>query len=328
LTGALSFQARPGYPEAAEEVVMAENIAQWSAAQKIGETLRRSLPRLGPEARQQLESFLSPQALAVMGAVLVAWVASHFFGVGEVIDIILVVVGAFAIGLAVFDGVDHLFEFASGALNAKSEDDLEKASKHFAEAVAILGIQAVLAVLFRNRPASYKGGRANVGAPPVQPGGLIARPGLTSTRGMPAGAGVTDSWGKIIISRLGSAADRRLAALHENVHRLLTPRLRILRQFRVRNRASSYGRSSLSKYLEEAVAESVAQVGVNGFLSVFRGISFPVREGYVTLIRVSNTARPFLPELGGLTVGGFLIGDMAFEIWWSPQEPREAPGQP
>jgi hypothetical protein len=159
-------------------------------------SLRRSLPRLGPEARRQVETFLKPQALAVMAAIVVAWVASHFVGIGEIIDIILVVVGVFAIGLAVFDGVDHLFKLAEGAINAGSEADLDKAGQHFAEAVAILGIQAVMAVLFRNRPASYKGGPANVGPQPVQPGGLVARPGLTSTRAMPAGAGVTDPWGK------------------------------------------------------------------------------------------------------------------------------------
>jgi hypothetical protein len=200
---------------------------------------------------------------------------------------------------------------------------LDTASIHFANAVTILGIQAVLAVLFRGAPRTYSGGRLNVGPPPPATGGWRYRPRLRSTRNLPAGAGVTNPWGDIVISRLGTATDRRLAALHENVHRVLTPKLYVLREFRIQNRTSSYTRSALSKYLEEALAETIAQVGVNGFREVFKGISFPVREKYVTILRSERVVTPqgieiilpIAPEALGLLAGSILVGGIRFDIY-------------
>lgn len=299
-----------------------------SSSEKLAEALRRSLPHLGPGLRDEVAKLLSPEALAVMVAVISAWVAAHFIGVGEAVDIILCVVGAFTIGLAVFDGVEEVWKFAEGAFSARSEWDLDEAGKHFAKAVSILGVQAVLAILFKNRPRTYKGNPVEVGAAPRASGGLFApKPGLTSSRQYGAGGGATDSWGQIVISRFGSRTDRRLAALHESVHRFLTPRLNILRSFRIRNRATSYERSAFSKYLEEMVAETFAQVSVNGFSAVFRGISFPIQGRYVTLMRIDRGPRPFLPEVGGLVAGGFSIGGMVFEIWDTPHAPKEVPSQ-
>jgi hypothetical protein len=152
---------------------------------------------------------------------------------------------------------------------------------------------------------------------------------LRSTRCRPAGAGVTDPWGDIVISRLGTATDRRLAALHENVHRVLTPKVYFLREFRVQNRTSSYTRSVLSKYLEEALAETVAQVGVNGFREVFKGISFPIREKYVTILRRDRifTAQgveiilPIAPEAAGLLAGSILVGGIRCDLYASQGRP-------
>jgi len=50
--------------------------------ERLGETLRRSLPKLGPEARAQVESLLAPEALMIMAGVLLAWVVAHAFAVG------------------------------------------------------------------------------------------------------------------------------------------------------------------------------------------------------------------------------------------------------
>ena len=304
----------------------AVDVSGMSSADRIGAALQRSLPLLAPEARREIEKLIEPRTLAIVAGVIGAWVVSHFFGVGEIVDAILVGAGVFAIGLSVFEGVDELYAFAKGALNASGPRDLDAAAQHFARAVAILGVQAVLAVLFKAAPKTYRGGRVNVGSPPPFAHGRMSMPPLRSTRALPAGAGETDTWGGILISRLGTAADRRLAALHENIHRLLTPKFSVLRNFRVANRSSSYSRSALSKYLEEALAETAAQVAVNGLRSAFRGVSFPVQFGYVTLLREvvinGKLVRPFLPELGGLCAGGFVFGGIPFEYWWSPTPPK------
>src|SRR4051812_32080000 len=70
--------------------------------ERLGETLRRTLPKLGPEARAQLEGLINPTALGIMAGCLIAWIVSHAFGLGEVIDIILAAIGVLSIGLAIF----------------------------------------------------------------------------------------------------------------------------------------------------------------------------------------------------------------------------------
>jgi hypothetical protein len=145
----------------------ATDVSQMSAADRIGEAFERSLPLLPASARDEIAKLIRPQTLAVVAGVLTAWVISHFFGVGEIVDAILIGAGVLAIGLAVFDGIDELYEFAKGALAAKSYEELNAAAKHFARAVAILGIQAVLAVLLKGSPKTFRGGRVTVGPAPA-----------------------------------------------------------------------------------------------------------------------------------------------------------------
>jgi len=303
---------------------MGMDVSTLSNADKLGEVLRRALPLLPQEARREIEKVLTPEGIAVMAAVLVAWVAAHFFGVGELIDIVLTVAGVFAIGMAVFEGIEHLWTFAESTYQARTDAELDRAARHLADAVAIIGIQAALAILFKRRSRTYGGKPIRIIPQPSRPPDQwFARPGLKSTGWFPAGQGGTTEWGDIIISRFGTPTDRRLAAIHESVHRFLTPTFRVLRNFRVRSRARSYERSALVKYIEEALAETVAQVGVNGARATFRGISFPVQGRYVTVLRADGKLRPFAPEAGGLLAGGFLVAGMVIEIWDTAGPPQQ-----
>ena len=78
-------------------------------------------------------------------------------------------------------------------------------------------------------------------------------------------------------------AEQALVRAHEVVHRFLTPRFGLLRAFRVRLSMSGYLRSALLQYLEEALAETVAQLRVNGTAGALQGLRFPVANGYVTI---------------------------------------------
>ena len=285
-------------------------------------TLERTLPKLGPEAAERLREIINPTSAAVVAGVLLAWVASHAFGVGEAIDIILAVVGVLSIGLAVFSGLDHFGRFAYGVYGAKTDADIESAASHLAEAITILGIQAVLALLFRGRPQTYRGRPLNVGPPAPRTPGLRYRPSTTGSNAIGRGGGETSAWGDIVYSLRGTANDRALVLAHERIHQILTPKLYILRNFRVQSRTNSYFRSSLSRYLEEALAETFAQVKVNGASNLLEGLRFPVTEGYVTLTKGGG----FSASMGGrgvLTEGGSLIGiataaGATFQIWFTP----------
>ncbi len=74
------------------------NVASMPFEERLGETFRRTLPKLGPEARAQLAALIRPGTLAIIAAVLVAWVASHAIGLGQIIDAVILAVGAASIG--------------------------------------------------------------------------------------------------------------------------------------------------------------------------------------------------------------------------------------
>jgi hypothetical protein len=279
--------------------------------EKLYRVFELTLPKLGPEAREQLRAVMSPESLAIIAGVLVVWVGSHFFGVGEIVDIILGVVGVVTIGLAVFTGIDHLFQFARITYNGNTDREFEQAAGHLAEAITILGITAVLAVLFRGRPQTQRGGRINVGPRPPANSGRRYVPTRRADPTLRAGEGYTTAFGDIVYSSRGSLTDQRLVLLHERVHQFLTPRFEFFRQFRVQNRTSSYERSALSRYIEEALAETIAQIGVNGVRSALVGIRFPVANGYVTVLGPGGA----MTELGGL-IGTASAGGMTFQIYF------------
>src|SRR5690606_15063851 len=126
-----------------------QSVLRMSKADKISEAMRRSLPHLPLEARRVVEGMLRPETIAIVSGTLMVWAGSHFFGVGEIVDIILLGVGVVALGFAVFEGAGELYEFGTTALSAHSSGQLDEAGQHFARAVTLLGISTVQAVLLR-----------------------------------------------------------------------------------------------------------------------------------------------------------------------------------
>lgn len=298
-------------------------VASWPVDKRLEETFKRTLPKLVPEARSQLQAVISPASLAMIGGILVAWIVSHAFGIGEIIDIIILVIGIAAIGFAVFNGLDYLYDFASGVYGAKTLQDLEKAADDLAKAIGILGVQAVLAILFRGAkvPRTGRGGRIRLGSAPKTPG-MRYKPTIKKSPALPAGEGSTSFWGNITVSTHGSASEQAVVLLHERVHQFLTPKLYILREYRASNRAASYMRSSLWRYIEEALAETIAQVKVNSFRKFFVGIHFPINNRYMYLWQGGGYAQSFkgsgaLPEAASLLYNGVVSG-IAFELWGQP----------
>jgi hypothetical protein len=146
---------------------------------------------------------------------------------------------------------------------------------------------------------------------------------------LPAGTGSTSFWGNITVSARGSANDQAIVLLHERVHQFLMPKLYILREYRASNRASSYMRSSLWRYIEEALAETVAQVGINGMSQFFTGVRFPIQNGYMFLMKGGGYSSRFsgsgaVPEGAGLLYNGVVAG-IAFELRFLPNVPEQAP---
>jgi hypothetical protein len=151
-------------------------VSSWTVAQKFQAAIRRAIPLLPKDIQQEVEVLLSPQALAIMGGTFAFWGISHFFGVGEVVDAILLVIGSYYLGSSAVMATEELVGFIGGSVSARSEAELDIAARHFARVVAMIGVQAVLAVLLRSR--CRVGGRPSV--PPAAR--LMERPAVFQQR--------------------------------------------------------------------------------------------------------------------------------------------------
>lgn len=136
---------------------------EWPMDRKFAEALRRTAPKLPGSMRHEFEALLTKENLAIMAAGLVVWAGSHAFGVGAAVDIVLLVGGVVLLGMAVFDVAGDVGDFLVGASTADSEQDLDAAATHLARAIAVIGVAAFVALLFKGAKAA-KGGKGGKGS--------------------------------------------------------------------------------------------------------------------------------------------------------------------
>ena len=107
---------------------------------------------LPSDVGQQLLAMVTPSALATMAGVIVVWAGAHFFGIGEIADLVLLIVGWVAVGGVALEAAKKLFDFATKTNAARSEGDLDVAAKDLADAITLLGVNTVLALLLKKKP--------------------------------------------------------------------------------------------------------------------------------------------------------------------------------
>lgn len=306
--------------------LMTLNVATMSVTDRLSEVLARSKRNFGPEVGRAIDSLCSPTNLAILGGTLTLWAGSHLFGVGEIVDVLLLIVGAFAIGWSITDVAREVYTFADRTVNARIEADLNEAARAFSRAVTLAGITVIMALLLRRSVRQIQATRgANVldamrprspGLPRVGPdpgtGRVWSRPGISNDPNLPPGEGSTSPFGEVRLSPAGSATEQALVRAHELVHRFLTPRFAVLRTFRVQLSMSGYLRSAFLQYLEEAIAETVAQLRVVGFSGLLEGVKFPVANGYITI-------SDLLCE--GAAIGTIAAGTQFFTVQFIPSGP-------
>jgi hypothetical protein len=303
-----------------------------STSEKVNEAILRSRRFMPAQLAHQVEAFLTPENLTLMTGTVVIWAGSHFFGVGEVVDVGLLLLGAALIGSSIHSVVRDLIEFGTTAVQAKTDADLDRAAQAFASALVTAGVTTVLVLLLRRGAKQVQASRgatlseaARLRSPglanveqDVQAGQLWRKPSVTGDPTMAPGTGQTWWFGDVQYSTRGSATEQQLARVHELVHSFLRPRARLLRQFRARVNASAYTRSAILKYLEEGLAETVAQVSTHGISSLITGIRFPIANGYLTL-------QQLLCE--GAAIGTIVVGTQRFSVQFIAGPPAAAYSQ-
>ncbi len=276
------------------------------------EAIVRSKRYLPAALAGQLDAFMTPENLEILAGTIAIWAGSHFFGVGEIADVALLLVGAFTIGWSITQVAGHLVDFGTGVVRARSDQDIDRAAASFASAVVAAGVTVVFAILLRRSAAKLqaRGPCLSQAIRPREPGllevepepdgsGLLRKPTITADPSLPAGQGATSAYGDVVYSTAGTATEQQLARLHELVHSFFSPRLALFRTFRARLAVSAYTRSAILRYLEESLAESFAQIRVNGLGHLLTGIRFPISNGYLTLQQLACEGA----ELGKIIFG-------------------------
>jgi hypothetical protein len=296
-------------------------VSEMSAEERFKEVITRCLPLVPADVAEQLKSLLSPWVLGGVVVVLIIWAGGHFFGASEIVDVCLLIVGGIFWGAAVFQAAELLVNFADKTINAKTEADLDLAAQNLAKAIALIGIQTVLTLLLRKAPKTL---RENPQYSPLKLKQLpkTQRPAnewfykskiQPSNNLSPGVLGNTSVYGDIkYLSKLTSKLKNE-TILHEKVHAFLTPKFYPLRNFRITINWNGYAKSYLLTYLEEALAETIAQVGTHGVRNAVVGVKFPIREGYVTLAQMGV-------EAAGIMLGPVNINGMVWLVYYNSLE--------
>ena len=118
------------------------------------------------KVKKALKEGLSAAAIISVVVVLVAWAASHFFGVGFAIDAILLAIGFVMIGWAIFGAMKKLLKCLKLVKNAESLSDLDKAAEMMADAIVALGVETLISLLTRGagRMKAKSSGGSGAGA--------------------------------------------------------------------------------------------------------------------------------------------------------------------
>ncbi len=301
------------------------DVAQMTFKDRLRLAIEAAACKLPKAVGSQLLQLLDPTALAVMAGVTAIWAGLQFTGAGEVADVALLVVGWAAVGGAAWQGGRELIQFAVGVDRAKTQKDIDQAGAHLATAVSLLGVQAVLGMLLHTAPKPYRSpanidpqlwkGWWDLGPAPRSPSGRWSyKPTVKvvpPSEMAPNSMGETSFWGDISVSSSLSKDDARETVLHEQVHSFLTPKLYILRELRAQIKIQGYHRSVILRYLEEAAAETYAQLrtkglNMNAFLT---GIHFPAGRNYSVSFAKAGT------EVKAIFLGPIVVGGMGWNVW-------------
>lgn len=276
--------------------IVTSALANWSAADKLGAAIKRAARKTPGEAGAKLLALVDPSSLRMMAAMVAGWVAAHAIGVGEAVDLLMVVSGFIFVGWEAISAVKHLSQFVRIALSATTYDDLDRAGWHLATAIAIIGVDAALALLARGAARTWKS---------------RYRPKMEERPWAPAGTGETDWNGDIWYSTAGTLEEQALVRFHEQVHSALSPKIRPLFEARMKLKAESYWRSELLRYLEEALAEGYAQLRVNGVKGLPAALRLPFNPHY--RITVKGLAVEIV--VAGTLIGGLTVAGMKLEAY-------------
>lgn len=160
-----------------QPVAAAADVGHWSTQKRLTTMAGRAFKRIPGEVGRQIQGMLTPQNLLLLDAGLLALIIAQGFGVGEVVDAVLV---AMAIRAAGWSGMIALVELSGAcvkAARATSDATLDAAADNAAEALAVLGVLFVTMLITKMaKRATSGGGEASGGGAPDEPPAQTVNP--------------------------------------------------------------------------------------------------------------------------------------------------------
>jgi hypothetical protein len=138
--------------QAYEMIKSTTEISRMDPIEKIGIVLEGTLPKLPVPIAKEFAAFLLTIGVTRLAVILAGWAASHFVGVGEVIDIFLgaaFAIGCLLTGWALADGVGTMIDATNDAVDAQNQRDLDAASTKMAKGIETLGVALISLALVR-----------------------------------------------------------------------------------------------------------------------------------------------------------------------------------
>jgi hypothetical protein len=181
----------------------AGRFARMSKAEKLQAAIGRSAKYMPAETWEMVKQFLSPESLSIMVAITTGWAVSHFFGVGEIADVVLLALGAATLGASAWHVGKNCVRFAQLVSDAQSDEEIEQAGRLFANMVLELGVTTVSTIFMLKRPVVFDRPFINGPLPPQPPRtpGLFYKPPPAQAVPMPPRVnGVTTFWGDIYVN--------------------------------------------------------------------------------------------------------------------------------
>jgi hypothetical protein len=150
------------------------SVTDWPLTQRFEKVLRLAPQHMAPELATQFRAMLTLGNIAIAVGTLAVWAVSQAFGVGEVVDVFMLVVGAAFIGMGIFKAGEDLGDCLVATLDAQGLPDLDRAAEYLAQAVVILGVTAFFALLAKMASKFARGGAATEEGAAGGPGAAAA----------------------------------------------------------------------------------------------------------------------------------------------------------
>jgi hypothetical protein len=125
------------------------DVSNMPLEERFAIVLERTGPRLPGELQEEWNNLMNPMNVVIIVVTLAAWAVSHYFGVGFIIDMILMVAGAAFLGWQIGTAAADFFLALRLTAEAKTDDDLTQAAAHLANFVAVVGVAVFTALVMK-----------------------------------------------------------------------------------------------------------------------------------------------------------------------------------